>query len=1686
MMLIMVSIGAKAQVKVLFGENGDDKFKSDGEKIEVTYDGGTIVVTQKTVDANSVTVYLAVTPNNGYTMQEKNVIEAYAVIPADANTTRALTVSEKLTLECDNYKDDTSSRTYHATIDSNLALWVKSADFQKKEDPSKGNRATGPVVISESTDNPVVYLIQSYSNEAFYMRNNNRSNAVKLNTSNIVTANSEFYFLDGSIIDDTQYYYMVHKSTGKYVYLDDAASGKVAQYGAAPTSGNEDKYRFKLVENAQRPGSYNIIVKLGGNTLSLNKGTGNWNTADVVQGNPNNDLSCWNIIAKANYTKTQAPFDVSTMEGTKYYYKIRNNHDQNYYMVPGDIFVSALSETDNNVMAWYFVKATDIEDDYLDYYYIFHPKSGKYLRYRLGNDVEDSNNAVELADYKQSEQGRFLFIIVPGSKSNETHTSSSASSTYCIAPKNIMVRRVENTISLSTRSNNTYDGTVRAFKERNGNNYTHWDFISTDYYTACDPPIVTYDVSTNKVSMSHSGGATIYYTTDGSDPTVPATGSTQTYSNSFTPSDGVIIKAVAAMQADGSDKSETTVEYVFKTVSSTTEMTSLNGAYRLATDFTSSATIGTADAPFKGAIDGNYNPISLGHALIGVAEDATIKNIIVSSATFSGSGNVGTIINTAKGTTKIYNCGVLGGSISGGTNVGGLVGLIQENSKVRVVNCYNYANVSGSSYAAGIVGKNEGDVGDVRIALCMMYGNVTGATNISPVYGGSHAPNVNNFTEYNYWLYSTTGANGKKVLKDLTYTAYNDQLAIEKEEYLTRFPFYRHILNTHRELASYFLFGDYEKGHVEEIGHWTVDKSKGVYPIVEEWKTNTHRTTVDIKANLPNTTEARKGKLLNNIGNDGYYTGDGTKITAMGSSGYLTVNVTINGTDCGSVDLPITDMNEDNYDYTWGKVVLPFANEFTGWTRDWSKVCTGWEITDVGGQSTFSIPDDEPYNFYDRNNNQKDIYDADKNPYIFAQGGYYIVPYGVSSIDINAHFAKAFYLSDASYDIGYNTSYGSPNPLGGSVTFKDDDDNDDSKYHGQTVYTDLAELESHLDATTNPHAQAIVLVGNYHFNLNTLTGVFNANDGAYTTPLNLDKAVTIMSTDEDNNQEPDYGWYTCNTIGRLNVPPIRFDFLPNIEMGMSSRIGSGAYPGIGIWHTRGWFEQTETCVSNMSQCEINSSKFPNSDDGAGNNRWIANSGYFVQIVRARTNPCINLSYIQIGGNAYVKELYPGCHSDNARINTAVPILVTGGQVDECYMTGYTAGGKLNGDIRFWCAGGKIKKFLGAYLEDPTAITGTTAGMTAKVDHALIGRFFGGGTSVSARIKGNIDITINNSQVDFYCGGPEFGDIGVANSQGVITNYGTVTTHATGTTFGEYYGAGFGGTSITYNKENDEKQYEFPLDVSPFPLDFTSNYKRLEKKTNYGIGTCYKFEYIYHSSGAKGVARFHTGYAQFSLATTGEVTNVLTNCIIKKLPGTNSLVTKETSGEFYGAGCQGKVSGAVTSTLTNCTIERNAFGGGYKAESNEVDVYLGGEGNGPTYSEYTKQTGIFSDFGEFPTPESFTWKPGTSDPNDTAKELYTGLSQVEMDELGNVTGNITLTINGSYVGGTAESVTPAQPATDTTDPIPAGGSVYGGGNESKSLSNTTVILKGNAYIYGDVFGGGNKAEVQGSSEVNIEE
>ena len=1586
-LLMMVSMGAWADVKVVYGEDGEDTCK---------FTGGEITASVGEEKGGEVTVTLTVAPDDGYTIT-KDDIEVYATMTPNGTRADDPQISGTLELKGDDPKDLSEKRDYTVTVKSTFGVWVKGANFQENGSKAEPTRVDYSGVYYIANNNTNAYVQNAGTN--WYMvpaSNGGDENVSKTawtynndaNTPLVTTYQTQKNENSIWVVEKSgDYYHIIHALTGMYmVYNAPVYNNRRAFHLESTDSPGETALYAITYQSSSSPSYYNIRYnKLTTSNRFLNPSKGNKayyygltadNQTEVagiigIYSDGADKGSMW-FLENALLSAPTITYNYEDNNFTISYDKIPVGFDILYTTDGSD---PTINGSTTNIVTTTTERSTTVE------------VTGRYTvkavvaRYGLVltevasqlvgipddptiTPPSDCNNLVEM-----SAGGATIYYTLDGT---DPDNSSNLYSEPFALNKDVTIKAV------------SYNGNIRSAN------------IITQEYTP--PYTVKPIISRNGITVIITGSGTIYYTDDGTDPDANST----PYTGAITLSDGSGTKTFKAVAKDDSKGlscvAELTINlgYFINDLTKLQDITSHLSERCIITNYIDASDFNASISGFTGIFDGGYYTISgLTVPLFDNLNGGTVKNVVLSEVFVSGNG---AICNTADGATKIYNCGVLSGTVNGTGNVGGLVGQINSGSSVRVVNCYNFAEVKGGTTMAGIVGNNLGTVGNVRIALCMMYGKMAGT---SPVYAGNHVSNVQKFTEYNYWRYRS----------GLTYSTYNDQLAIDKDEYLTRFPFYRHILNTHRELAAYFLFADntttgsvddITSEQVAEIGHWVLDKSKAPYPIIEEWRTNT-RKVIDAPA-----------RATVNVGDDNH------SITS------LSVTIKIDGSQY-TASLPITGMDEANYDYTWGKVVLPFANEFKINT-DYSKICTGWKITSITGGKGATF---ENYNFSDRNCTDKDLYET--SGYIYAQGGNYIVPYGVTAITIEANFATAYYLSDPAYDIGLNANYGGAANLGGTVPT--------TYYQDRPVAINLETLLTNMPTADNPHEQAIVLVGNYHF-----------NDGDLGSG-NYEKAFTLMSIDADNNQEPDYGFYAYNSADRPGAPSMRFDFLPVIPVGMAAHVnGSTGFPGVPIWKVRGWFEMTETCVFYTSQCEIDSGNFNSTDNGRGNNRWIVNSGYFVQIVRSRDKDCNRVSYIHMGGNVFVEEFYPGSHSDKDKTTTIVPVNVTGGEIKECFMTGYSSQNKVKAqgdDIYFWCAGGKIHKFLGAYVETPTPKTsGAKVNMTAKIDHAIIGRYFGGGTSAKASIGGNITTTINNSKVDFFCGGPEFSS---------ATEAPVVVTNATNTIFGEYYGAGYGGTSITYARVDQQNSVDISNDKT-YPISFGYVYKRLNK-TSDGIGTCYKFEYIYHSYSRVAVARSYTGYAQFSLATTGNVTNNLTGCQVSKLTADQTLSGEGTTGDFYGAGCQGKVSGTVNSTLTSCEIDGSAYGGGFKAESNEVKVYTS---DGPTYSVYKKEMALFTDFGEFPTPQTFTWIAGTGDSNDSAKTLCTGMTQDAMNQLGNVTGAISITIDGGTV---AEDV-------------------YGGGNESKSLDNTTVTLKGDLIVGRNVFGGGNEADVVGSATVNI--
>ena len=218
-------------------------------------------------------------------------------------------------------------------------------------------------------------------------------------------------------------------------------------------------------------------------------------------------------------------------------------------------------------------------------------------------------------------------------------------------------------------------------------------------------------------------------------------------------------------------------------IASLSQITSSDGYYRLTAD--------VSDAPgvteFSGFLDGNMHKISGKSAPLFTTLTGTVKNIVLEDVSISGhDGNTGAIACTANGAARIYNVGILSGSVGGTGNTGGLVGYLDGTA--RVINCYSYADITGGTTVGGIVGYNNVATTATNLKTmvmnCMFYGNITGGTTKSPVYGGN---NINNnqggLNTFNYYSY-------EKLTGGVTDNQYNCALAVE-DKYLNRFEFYR-------------------------------------------------------------------------------------------------------------------------------------------------------------------------------------------------------------------------------------------------------------------------------------------------------------------------------------------------------------------------------------------------------------------------------------------------------------------------------------------------------------------------------------------------------------------------------------------------------------------------------------------------------------------------------------------------------------------------------------------------------------------------------------------------------------------------------------------------------------------------------------------------------------------------------
>ena len=1210
------------------------------------------------------------------------------------------------------------------------------------------------------------------------------------------------------------------------------------------------------------------------------------------------------------------------------------------------------------------------------------------------------------------------------------------------------------------------------------------------------PPIFSRSGNNVTISNSQSSGVKFLYTfladDDGREPEDPIKPNDDgtlvngdVYSSSsplpLTAEKRNVFKAIAYNNVDG--KTYTNTEGVITFVvdlRGTSEITKLSqitevyGAYKLLNDVTYSSENKPGVTTFSGVLDGGGHTISgLEEPLFTTLSTGTVRNVNLSGVSIAQNGAVGAVACTANGNSRIYNVGILSGSLkSSGTSsaedgtdcCGGIVGLLD--GYARVINCFSYAEIKGGNRVGGIVGYNNYSTtsSDIRTMVmnCMFYGDITGGNSKAPIYNGKIITNrgdQSGVSNFNYFRLEAPYVQPTGV-------TYNCALGAE-DRFLNRFEFYRHLLNSHRELAAWWATG--AMANKDLMYKWVMEPeqigSGTPYPILKT--PGRYRSVVYIDDLQIDETHIGRSSTTGSAMNTLAVT------IEMGSGGAQFGPPTGAEITTSSLTLNITDKDPDHYNFNYYKVQLPYYNDVGTKNYTGNRVVTGWKIVSITGgtQGSFKTGDyatvdangnitESAYNFADRNCTDKDKYSVSGR--VFNQGAYWDVPEGVTAITIQPYWAKCAYLADPNADKVYNkemgTGYDVPNVGGGQIY------TNGNSYpiagENQVVFTDkgkaIATSNSGLfqgasgSSGHTVYDYAVVLVGNYHF--------YSDLDA------DMSKPYTVTSIDLDGDNEPDYS-YILRFDSRKKVHPVRVDFIniPGLGMAQKSNEGTGSY-NFGIMQPRGWFESTNTSLFRETQFE-----YDNTDRIEA--PYILQGGVMEQWVNGQSGGAVNkTTYFHVGGNVWFKEFHRGTHQDYSLVSKHPPVSVTGGDFDEFYLTGlYKAVTTQNDDAECYISGGRFGIVAGTGMEGIGDATNHTNGnITWQISYADIKEFYGGGINAKSPVQGNITTNISGSHVKTFCGGPKFGDMWTGR---------TVKTTATNCEFGTYFGAGYGGSSYSRqtpynynNKMNIEWNQWVKGEIKAENDNNFNGYKRDYKKVTSGnrgifegVSTQFSYQFLPMSGNKDNCARLYIDYVMFSLATTHGITSNLTGCTV--------------TGNFYGGGSLGKVEGDVTSTLDGCAVLGNVFGAGFSANLPPVEVDSIGFRIEPYYYEAlgTYRTGVKG------KTTTYTWEQNSTMTNpvgiDTDNHILYTKENLAKDNLGSVDGDVILTIKGNSKIGTDGDTSGTK------------GNVFGGGESSYVTGDThkvTVNLQGNTEVLGNVFGGGDKGVVQGSVEVNIEQ
>ena len=404
------------------------------------------------------------------------------------------------------------------------------------------------------------YLIQTNAFPSFYIAPQANNT---ITTNNILGDYMLWYFLDAGTDGGTQYYYIVNKSTEKYIYNHNGNSRGISIITstefAALSDADKEKCKFKFVvdNSGGTTDFYNIDVKASQTYYGLNKQNGsqaNDNPIRLTNDQYIHDTnSKWKFVAfNGIFTYPTPPFTPST-DSEKHYYEIHNIQKDTYYAATDAtpdkvIFTNQANES----RAWYFKEAAS--DTWYKYYYIINPATGgKYMYYEgTADNTNDQTNAISVKDYNSENEDRYQFVVVQAARGDGTARVTC----YAIIPK-LLIDNLWTSSSIGYAQGSITNGlNMGIINSRGATNGAHWEFKTTTFSTVCAHPVIAFDRTTGKASITTATLLpSIYYTTD---ETTPSSTNGTLYNGAFTLTEPTTVKAIVT-KAGYTDSEVTTL-----------------------------------------------------------------------------------------------------------------------------------------------------------------------------------------------------------------------------------------------------------------------------------------------------------------------------------------------------------------------------------------------------------------------------------------------------------------------------------------------------------------------------------------------------------------------------------------------------------------------------------------------------------------------------------------------------------------------------------------------------------------------------------------------------------------------------------------------------------------------------------------------------------------------------------------------------------------------------------------------------------------------------------------------------------------------------------------------------------------------------------------------------------------------